>query len=243
MALLLLGCFILLSLPQTVNAAAQATILSHSSYLDSLGYYTVVGEVQNTGDMHLRFVKISATFYDSADHVVDTSLTYSGLEVLLVGRKSPFKVLLYDAQQSAKVDHYHLEVEYDISEFGKPEGLQIVSSSSYVDILDWMHVVGEIGNIGVYPTTWVKVYATFYDTAGKVIDYGFDYTNPHDLNVGEKASFEILLVSERASLVDSYELTAESDQYAIVPEFPSVIIALLSMITVMAMIVFKKKNK
>lgn len=241
--LALLGSVLLVSSTPSVNAVAQVTILSHSGYTDSLGWYYVVGEVQNTGDMNLEYVEITATFYDSSNVVVDTSFTFADLSVLLVGRKSPFKVILVDTEQSAKVDHYSLGVTYDVSEFGKPEGLEILSSSSYVDILGWMHVVGEIKNVGVYATTYVEVIATVYDSTGKVIDCAFTFSNPSDLEADQKAPFEIMLMSDKVSLVDSYELTAESDQYAMIPEFSSVIILLLFMMaTLLAVIAHKGKH-
>jgi len=241
--LALLGSVLLVSFASSVNAAAQVTILSHSGYIGSLGWYYVVGEVQNSGDMHLEYVEIIATFYDSHDVIVDTDFTFADLSVLLVGRKSPFKVSLIDTEQSARVDHYSLEVTYDIFELGKPEGLEILSSSSYVDTFGWMHLVGEIKNIGVYPTTYVEVIATFYDNTGKVVDCDFTFSNPNDLKADQKASFEITLISDRVPLVDSYELTAESDQYAIVPEFPSFLILPLFMIaTLLAVIVYRRKH-
>lgn len=242
--LVLFGSVLLVSLTSSANAVAQVTILSHSGYIDSLGWYNVVGEVQNSGDIHLKYVKITATFYDSNDVVVDTSFTFADINVLLVGRKSPFKVSLYNTEQSAKVDHYSLGVTYDIFELGKPEGLEILSSSSYVDTLGWMHVVGEIKNIGVYATTYVKVIAIFYDSTGKVVDCAFTFSDPHDLEADQKAPFEVPLMSNRVPLVDSYELTAESDQYAIIPEFSSLIawVVIIGVTTLLILLHAKKLN-
>ena len=90
-----------------------------------------------------------------------------------------------------------------------------------------MHVVGEIKNIGTGTANYVKVIATFYDEAGKVVAAEFTFSDPSDIEPGQKAPFEILLSDERASYVAFYELTAESTQYAIVPEFHSVIALLL----------------
>jgi PKD repeat protein len=50
----------------TVSAPPPVKILSHSSYYHS-GYFYVVGEVQNFGNNNIEFVKIVATFYNSAD--------------------------------------------------------------------------------------------------------------------------------------------------------------------------------
>jgi len=190
--LVLFGNIFLVSLISLANAVAQVTILSYSGYVDSLGWYTIVGEVQNNGDMHLKYIRITATFYDSVNNVVGVGTGYVKLGVLLHGRKSPFEIRLTDADQSAKVDHYSLTTSYDISECGKPEGLEILSSSSCVDTFGWMHVSGEIKNIGACATMCVKVIATFYDSAGRVVDCDSTYSEPHDLEVNQTGSFDFL---------------------------------------------------
>ena len=99
--------------PITVNAAPQIEILtSHTSFVDSIGYFNVVGEVHNVGDQAAEDVFITATFYDAGNGVVGTWVNDIGLDVLLPDRKSPFRVEFVDIAQSALVDHYSLEVEF-----------------------------------------------------------------------------------------------------------------------------------
>lgn len=231
--------FILALNTEPVYAATNVSILSHTGYLDSLGYYHVVGEVQNTGDQAVNFVKVTATFYDSSDVVVATEFTYTILDVILPDRKSPFDIILTDAVQSTKIDHYSLSVTFSAAS-PKPLGLEILSHSSYTDSIGWMHVVGEIKNIGSGTANYVKVIATFYDETGKVVAAEFAYSNPSDIEPGQKAPFEILLSDERAPYVASYELTAESTQYAIVPEFHSTITLLL--LTIVSITLFVKRK-
>lgn len=130
-----------------------------------------------------------------------------------------------------------------ISEFGKPEGLVILSNSSYIDSYGWMHVVGQIKNIGAYATTYVKVIATFYDNTGRVVDCDFTFSNPDDLETNQTGSFDILLISERVSLIESYELTAESHEYAIIPEFPSSLMLPLLVFLILIVVVLSKKKR
>jgi len=47
------------------SPAVQVEILSYSDYYDSLGWLHIVGEVKNSLDSRVRFVKIIATYYDS----------------------------------------------------------------------------------------------------------------------------------------------------------------------------------
>ena len=237
--ILLLAVLLLLAtqLPVSVEAAGQAVILNnHTGFFDSLGYYHVVGEVQNTGDGALQYVKITATFYDSGGAVVATSFTYTMIEILHAGQKSPFDVFLFDKAQSAKVDHYALSVSYDQSG-GLPVGLEILSHSKYEDLIGWIHVVGEIKNIGDREAHYVKVVATFYDSAGKVVGAFFGYSDPEDLAPGQKAPFEILLQEDRAKLVTTYALEAQSSEYNIIPEFPT--IAILPIVVLLALCVLR----
>jgi hypothetical protein len=225
-----------------LSTDSQVSILSHSGWLDSLGYYHVSGEVENVGDAPASFVKVTATFYDSAGIVVATSFTYTTLSVLLPGRKSPFEVLLVDTTQAAKVHHYSLSVTFSATS-PIPMGLEILSHSSYVDAVGYMHVVGEVENIATGTATYVKIAATFYNATGHVVATAFTYSDPSDLSPGQTAPFEVLLVyTNRVPLVDAYELTAESAQYALIPEFPSALILSLFMLFAMFALVLRKKT-
>ena len=240
---LVLQTILLASLTVPVTATAQVNILTHSGFLDSVGYYHVAGEVQNVGDQAVDFVKVTATFYDSSDVVIATSFTYTTIELLLAGRKSPFDVIVIDETQAANVDHYSLGVTFSATE-PLPQGLEILSNSSYVDVVGYMHVVGEIENIESGAATFVKVAATFYDETGTVVGTSFTYSDPSELEAGQTAPFEVILLHKsRVLLTTNYSVTAESSQYAIIPEFPSLIILPLFMIsTLLAAILYRRKH-
>ena len=55
-----------------------------SDYISEYGTLYVVGEVFNDGDIPLKFVQISLTYYDSANNVVDTGFTFLELDTQLV---------------------------------------------------------------------------------------------------------------------------------------------------------------
>lgn len=206
--------FNLLIIISPVQADAKVDILSHSSYIDSLGWLNVVGEVQNTGDQSVEHVKITATFYDSSDVVVDTSFTFADLSTILPGRKSPFNIMLLDESQVSKVDDYVLSVSFS-STVSVQQSLQILSHSSYVDGLGWFNIVGEVENLATGGATHVQVIATCYDSSGTVIDTSFTFTNPSDIESGKKAPFDILILSGPINDIARYELTAESSEFAL----------------------------
>lgn len=203
-----------------VNAMPQVSILTHSSFLDSSMYYHVIGEVKNTGTVASSFVQVVATFYNSTHEIVGASHNYTMLKTLLPGRKSPFEILFVYPVQAAKIHHYTLTLQFDVHVEQLLEGLEIPSNSSYVDALGHMHVVGEIKNFGANTATSIQVVCAYYDEEGTVIAAALTPPNPAELETGETASFEIVLVyPERVALVSGYTLTAESEQYAFIPEF------------------------
>jgi hypothetical protein len=237
-----LSCFLLTLLASLespvsrVGAAAGVQILSHTGYLDSLGYYHVVGEVLNSGDQPLSHVKVTATFYNSSGIVVGTSYTTTTLSILLAGRKSPFDILLFDTAVSPKVHHYSLAS-------ARVQALRILSNSSYVDAIGYRHVVGEIKNIGTVNTTYVKVIATFYNTTGGVIASSFIYSDPDDLNANQTAPFDVFIDKYRTPLADHYALTADSIEFAVIPEFPSSVSILLLLLSLSAMLLGFRRSK
>jgi len=216
-----------MSFMSPVKAVANVDILSHNGYLDSFGYYHVVGEVQNVGDQPVNFVKIEVVFYDSNNLEVASRFDLTMLYVLLAGRKSPFDIVLLDTTQSATVDHYELYVTFSQAT-SLPTNLVISTHSWYVDNDGNMHISGEIMNLGDNTATNVKLVATYYNKAGNVVAATSAYLDPIETNLdpGQTRPFDILLSWDRTPYVDSYELTAESVEYAlisvehgVIPEF------------------------
>jgi hypothetical protein len=93
-----------------------------------------------------------------------------------------------------------------------PSGLQILSHNSFTDSIGTMHVVGEVQNNSPTTATYVEVTGTFYDSNNRVVGTQFTYTNPSDIAGGDKAPFDLTLLSASVpiSQVDHYNLVASS---------------------------------
>jgi hypothetical protein len=93
-----------------------------------------------------------------------------------------------------------------------PNGLQILSHNSFTDSIGTMHVVGEVQNNSPTTATYVEVTGTFYDSNNQVVGTEFTYTNPSDIAGGDKAPFDLTLLSASIpiSQVDHYNLVASS---------------------------------
>jgi len=232
-------------LPTIVQAAPQIEVVSHSSYIDGIGYYNIVGEVHNTGDQAANYVGVTATFYNAGNEGITTRFDYIALTVLLPDRKSPFRVEFVDIAQSALVDHYSLAaVEFTPTD-SIPKELQITShNSTYSDSFNGLlTIIGEIENTGDSAATYVRLIATGYDEAGNVVDEVTSILTPtHIISANQKATFEIEIMGGNANLINSYELTADSENYALIPEFNSYLLTILSVSLIsVSLLIYKRK--
>ncbi len=91
------------------NESHSLTILSHNSYTDSVGYFHVVGEVENNTPRTAEFVQVTGTFYDTKNDVVGTQFTYTSPSDIPSGEKAPFEIILTSASVPvSEIDHYRL---------------------------------------------------------------------------------------------------------------------------------------
>jgi hypothetical protein len=97
--------------------------------------------------------------------------------------------------------------------------IAVLSSSSFRDDMGAYHIVGEVKNNS--PTdsiNYVKIVATLYDNAGKVVGTDFTYSNIDVLRPAEKSSFEIILTDvAQSQKVNSYKLYASEDKTQALP--------------------------
>lgn len=91
-----------------------------------------------------------------------------------------------------------------------PTGLQILSHNSFTDSVGYLHVVGEVQNNSPTNAQFVQVIGTFYDNNNQVVGTDFTYTNPSDIGSGQKAPFELTLLSASIpiSQIHHYNLQA-----------------------------------
>jgi len=152
-----------------VAAAPNAVIQNEGSYVDVAGYYHIVGEVKNTGDVWLQFVRISATLKDQNGAIVDMPFTYTTLNRLPPDIATGFDLVELDTMRSAQVRSYSLSLEFQQAE-SLSNHLVVTNITSSKDFLGWLQVLGEVQNTGDSISEYTEVIGTFYGTDGKVVD-------------------------------------------------------------------------
>jgi hypothetical protein len=181
------------------------SILSSSSYTDvnedDESNYHVVGEVKNNSPTDsMNNVKIVATSYDKTGKVVGTDFTYTNVDVIRPAEKSPFEMILNDADQSRKIDIYKLSISGDKTQ-ALPPSLKLSVGNSHLDDTGAYHIVGEVTNQGSQKATFVKVSGAFYNSSNVVVAADFTYTDPQNLESGQTTPFEITVDAPAADKI------------------------------------------
>jgi len=153
-------------------------------------------------------VKVNAKLYDASDTLIGTESSYIDLDIIMPGEKSPFSILVTN---SIPIDHYKLKIiDYDITTEQPYRNLQILSYSDSIDVLGWMHVVGEVKNNGSETVEYVMILATFYDSDGKVVVTEWTFTEEDEIAPGETGTFELLMIySDLVPQIDHYTLQVQ----------------------------------
>jgi hypothetical protein len=185
---------------------ADIKILNYSCYVDSLGYLTVVGEVQNKGSNVIDNITIAglATSTDGTQTEAGNIIWGNNL---LPGQKAPFYIefisqstSFYDIESSEitlKVYHAVATNQYQYpnviisSQQGAPK-----SNGEY-----WIH--GELKNVGTQTATNVAVIGTFYNSAGIPIAVGYKNFNNTSIAAGTSTTFDVPAFDLNQTIVSS----------------------------------------
>jgi hypothetical protein len=187
-----------------------AYILSnHSSYVDSIDYLHIVGEVHNNTANHLRFVKIAANVFDSNNQLLDTTFTYINLDNLPVGEKTCFHILL---QKPTNWSYYQFEPPTYRTDGEPLPNLTVTNSNgSYDSTFGWYEIVGQIRNDHGSRVEFVSSVGTLYNGSSAVIGCSFTYVNSTDLDAGQTSSFKMLFTGRNLADVASYRLQTDGN--------------------------------
>ncbi len=200
--LLALASLGLVLVPKVSSQPSSIKVLSYSYYVDNIGYFDVVGEVQNTGPNTIQSVILTGTVYTSDG----TAQAYSypttvWVRYLLPQQKAPF-YMEFPPETSATGDLSWLSLGVDRVDF-TVNVANTTSSYQYPDITLLSHsgatdnegvywVTGTVKNTGTQTAKNIYVMGTFYNASGNVVAVGAtnDPLTPSSLTPSSTASFK-----------------------------------------------------
>jgi len=219
-------------------AFGEIIVQNDQTYIGDDGMLHIVGEIQNNSKSPLNKIKILAVLIDENGNEINKFDGKVMANVLMPGMKGSFDIIT-TARNLDKNLGYNLDFEYKLAA-PKSQVIEIVSSELTRDKLNNVVISGTVENNGEITANMINVIATLYDRDGNVLTVSKVQTQPDFLRAGEENHFLIPIYEKNQSIdaVD-YTITAESDEYAAVPEFPLGSGALL-IISVSSYVIFSR---
>jgi len=200
-------------------AYADVLIENDQKYIDDDNLLHIVGEIVNYTDKPISQIEISATIFSNSNSKITTINSNTPSHTIMPGMKAGFDIL-FSEKESSLVSYYDLDFNYKIAS-AKNQVIEITSSEISRDTLDNLAIVGTLTNQGEITANMINVVATLYDRDGNVITVSKTQTQPDFLKPGDENFFLVPVFDKKQALnVVDYNISAESDEYTVVPEFP-----------------------
>jgi hypothetical protein len=182
---------------------------NHSHYVDSYNWLHVVGEVSNETTANLRFVSITANFFNNNGQLVDIEYTYTYLDNVPAGAKTCFHILV---TQPADWAYYEFEPPSYWTDGQPLPNLTVLNDSgSYVPAYGWYRILGQVRNDHGTRVEYVSPVGTVYNASGTVLGCDFTFVSSTNLDPGQKSSFEITFSGRDYADVTSYRLQVDGN--------------------------------
>ncbi len=212
--------------------AFAQTIQNDQQYIGDDGTLHVVGEIVNDRDAPLSGASVKVSMHDSEGRHILTKETSSLVHTIMPGMRGPFDLILANSNMPKQIMqgdvHYSLELDYNFAA-PKSQVIDITESEMTRDRHNNLIIKGTVENKGIMTANTISVVATIYDNAGNVAAVTRIHPGPDYLRAGESSFFVVSIPDkEHTAGASRYDLVAESEEYAAVPEFPIGTVALLA---------------
>ena len=200
-------------------AYGEVSIQNDQKYVDSDGLLHIVGEIENNTSTPLNQIKISAILLDNNGNEVKSVVGETVSNIIMPEMKGAFDILIKNVS-SESIDDYELNLDYRMAE-PKNQVIEISSTTLTKDTSNNTVITGMLENKGDITANMIRVVATLYDRDGNVVTVSESYTKPDFLRAGDNSNF-IIPIHEKSQSIHAvdYSISAESDEYVVVPEFP-----------------------
>lgn len=203
------GAFALSVVSQKVPSSSSTQtqealkICSYSSYVDSYGYFRIVGEVENVGSRNTEKNRVTVTFYDDNG---TSGLTCTGdcyLDIIKSGGMSPFEIVF---PTPPELKNYSLTVECQVAD-REYNGEMVASNIEAKTDEDGYYIVtGKVTNTDERRVGTAMVVGTFYDSEGTVVAVGATFCDVVPLQSNDTATFVIAIDPRATSNIRDYSL-------------------------------------
>ena len=215
---------------------AEVYIENDHQYVSDDDTIHIVGEIINDTNTPLNQVTVSAIIY-SGENIIHKEKADTLTNLIMPGMKAVFDLQI--TENIGTIDNYLLDIDYKVT-YPKNQVIEITSSEMKYGPSQNLIIQGTVANHGDATANMINVIATLYDKDGNIVGVSKTNTEPDYLRANDESVFVIAVLDESESHeIVSYSLTAESEEYTAVPEFPFTSGALL-VVSLSAYIVLTK---
>ena len=137
----------------------------------------LIGELENTSSVTVEWVNVAAMIYDNHDILIDVVSTYSMLDAILPGEKSPFRIYMNHGWEN--YDHYDLIVQASKA-YEEPADMSVtdyeVTSDDYSTTF-----TGSIKNNSAESVLNATIVGTLYDESGQIVAAEWTFAEEDDI--------------------------------------------------------------
>jgi hypothetical protein len=193
---------------------------NHTTYTSGSNLH-IVGEVFNNTPKIVNDVKISVNFFNSGQ-LVENGYSYADLRILHPYEKTCFNITLQD---NPAWNQYLFEpVSYSNEPQSTRPLITAVTHSGGVFITYYYRIKGQVRNDEAVTVVYPRIYATLYNSLGKVILCGAVSALEYTLSPGQMSDFSLTTIPANPNEVESYSLQttgnfpeSSSEKYERVP--------------------------
>jgi hypothetical protein len=164
-------------------------LLSEHNFTDNFDILTIAGEVRNDSPVSVSRTSITVTFYDVSGVAIGNATGETMLNVLAPDQNSPFLLTL---SRPAGLSSYSVRAIARPTTTKSVPQLSVVEVKRFEDNAGFLHIKGQVSNVGATISKRTKVAVVLYGRDGRVINVGFTYVQPPTLSPGDTAGYDVV---------------------------------------------------
>ena len=181
-------------------------------FVSQLGNYHVIGEIVNNQNQAINFVQILGQVYDSQDRVLDTSTTFSEIDVIPAYGKSVYEIIF--TGDGTVVDSFSILVDWQNTN-EMPQKLEILNPELKLERTGNFKILGSVKNHADSTANFVKIVGAVYDKNGELNGHQFTFTEFTDVYPDTSSDFE-LIISDYFEYPMFVQLYVQSNEFGMI---------------------------
>lgn len=180
-------------------------IVDQNNYTSSIGTLHFIGILENSGSVAAEFVEILVSLRDADNKLIDSTFSFSMLNVMEPGDRSPFQVSFIEPPDDW--ENYEIAVQADEAGFIETyTDFEILSAEGSETGYGAYEIDGEVNNTGDSAAEFVEIIAALYDAEGRIIGTEFTFTKLDKVPAGGSSPFTVSALQTAEGSVDHFDL-------------------------------------